>query len=118
MGSIAGAANEETALFDLTCAPTFDGRPGSCARLGSLCGVEGDGSSALRFPMPVARPMRVTYWRHAHTPNPPWTNPAGGQLVTQHLSGGSARLAVLDSHAKLAGTPEGMPPCVLFRPST
>ena len=63
----------------------------------------------LVVPMPVARPMRVTY---GEPPRGPEGGDAGA-AVGNNLSGALVRVfALLDGHGQLVNHPEGLPPCI------
>lgn len=65
-------------------------------------------ANPLRIPMPVARPMRVTYG----TPVADMDAPAGEEPVTRRLSGALVRvLAVLDDQGHLVQHPEALSVC-------
>jgi hypothetical protein len=69
-------------------------------------------ANPLRIPMPVARPMRVTYDDPINT-GADTDDPADDELVTRRLSGALVRVfAILDGQGKLVTQPEALPPCI------
>jgi hypothetical protein len=103
---------EETALFDVTVRPDVStGLPWVVrSSIDPYTDEQALMAEPLRIPMPVARPMRVTYGGDVGTAP---DDPADDQLLTQRLSGALVRVfAVLDAHGELITHPEGLPPCV------
>jgi len=69
----------------------------------------------LRVPMPVARPMRITYGEPSVPPDAGAADagaPPSG-IGVQGLPGALVRVfAVLDGHGELVANPEGLAPCL------
>lgn len=69
----------------------------------------------VRVPMPVARPMRITYGEPSPSSGDAGASDAGppGQGGVQGLPGALVRVfAVLDAHGELVAEPEGLPRCL------
>lgn len=72
-------------------------------------------ANPLRIPMPVARPMQVTYGETIDT-GADTEDPADGEMVTRRLSGALVRVfAVLDVQGDLVTEPETLVPCISLR---
>ena len=102
---------EAVARFDLTVRP--DGSTGLPWLVLPGIDLYADAASIaevpLLVPMPVARPMRITYGEPAATPDA-GADQGGG---VQGLPGALVRVfAVLDGRGELVNEPEGMPPCL------
>jgi hypothetical protein len=71
-------------------------------------------STPLRIPLPVARPMQVTYGEPVISDlGPDKEDPADDELVTRRLSGALVRVfAVLDGQGHLVTHPEALVPCI------
>jgi hypothetical protein len=106
---------EETARFDLTVRPDVStGLPWLIrTSLDPYADADALTAEPLRVPMPVARPLRVTYGEAVTDPGADPDDPADDQSVTQRLSGALVRVfAVLDAHGQLVAHPEGVPYCL------
>jgi hypothetical protein len=106
---------EETARFDLTVRPDVStGLPWLIrSSLDPYADADALAAEPLRVPMPVARPVRVTYGARVTDAGADPGEPADDQPLTQRLSGALVRVfAVLDAHGQLVTHPEGLPPCV------
>jgi hypothetical protein len=69
-------------------------------------------ANPLRIPMPVARPMQVTYGDTINT-GADTADPADDEMVTRRLSGALVRVfALLDGQGKLVTQPETLVPCI------
>lgn len=70
-------------------------------------------NAPLRIPMPVARPMLVTYDEPVTDLGPDPENPADDQAVNRRLAGALVRVfAILDNLGQLVNEPEALPPCI------
>ncbi len=70
-------------------------------------------NNPLRIPMPVARPMQVTYDDPVTDLGADLEDPADDQTVTRRLAGALVRVfAILDNLGHLVTEPEALPPCI------
>jgi hypothetical protein len=71
-------------------------------------------STPLRIPLPVARPMQVTYDEPIIADlGPDKEDPSDDELVTRRLSGALVRVfAILDGQGELVRRPEQLVPCI------
>lgn len=104
------------ARFDLTVRPDIQtGLPWFVLSAIDLHASQ-DEMGPLEMPMPVARPMRVTYG------DPLMVTGAGGAPVSQPRPGlGGARVrvfAMLDDRSEVVSDPEGLASCVALPPSS
>jgi hypothetical protein len=105
---------EQPVLFDVTVRPEVaSGLPWVVhAGVDPYADAERLARDPLRVPMPVARPMQVTYGA-APDPVPNADDPADDTQITQRLSGALVRVfALLDNRGQLVTNPAGMDPCV------
>jgi hypothetical protein len=69
-------------------------------------------ANPVRIPMPVARPMQVTYDDPINT-GAGTEDPADDEMVIRRLSGALVRVfAILDGQGQLVTQPEGLVPCI------
>lgn len=105
---------EQPVLFDVTVRPDVDsGLPWVVHTGVDPYAAEGLADSPLAVPLPVARPMQVTYGRARVDPGPNVDDPADDQQITQRLSGALVRVfALLDNQGQIVPNPATMMPCV------
>jgi hypothetical protein len=101
--------------FDLTVRPDIStGLPWLVrAAIDPFRDAEALAATPLRIPMPVARPMQITYGHPISDPGADKEDPADDEMVTRRLSGALVRVfAVLDGQGHLVAHPEMLPPCI------
>jgi hypothetical protein len=101
--------------FDLTVRPDIStGLPWLVrASVDPLEDADELAASPLRIPMPVARPMRVTYGEREPALGADMDSPTDAELVTRLLSGALVRVfAVLDDLGQLVPDPDVLAPCI------
>jgi hypothetical protein len=107
---------EATTPFDLTARPEISTGLPWVVRAGvdPIAETSDSPVAALRIPLPVARPMRVTYGDPIRTVGPDKKEgTADDPEVTWHLSGALVRVfAVLDGEGRVVADPESLPPCI------
>jgi hypothetical protein len=102
--------------FDLTVRPDVStGLPWLVrAAIDPFRDAESLASTPLRIPLPVARPMQVTYDEPIIADlGPDKEDPSDDELVTRRLSGALVRVfAILDGQGELVRRPEQLVPCI------
>jgi hypothetical protein len=100
--------------FDLTVRPDIStGLPWVVrAAVDPFRDAEDLASTPIRIPLPVARPMIVTYGADVTVPGVDEEDPADDEQVTRRLSGALVRVfARLDGQGRLVTHPQALPPC-------